>query len=485
MTDVEVIRQGLAELITSTEHTASGEARPTTAEIFAPAHHVGALDPNTTIVLGSRGAGKSFWAGVLGDPTTRRSAADAYPNIGLDRVRVAFGFTGLLNDGSVSRETLDALVPEGRVARLAPLFWRSVILRSVIALCEPTSGRPSVRSIMSESRDPETWEDECARFNRYLEDDNEKALIIFDALDALATDWHRLQMLVDSLLQVAWSLRGFSSIRVKLFMRPDQIRDLGLTFVELPKLIAGATNLIWSGTNLYGMLFSRLSTSDNEEVRDAFNRLLERLDLSPSPSRLTAARRWILARDKGLQAKMFTRMAGLYMGRSNKKGRTYDWPVNHLADGHGEVTPRSFLTLMSSAALSDFSQTSTTVLTAEAIRHGLREASKVRVNQLAVEFRWIKRVLAPLARMQVPCSAAEIGRRWRATGTVEAVMARAERREFLAPFSQAEEGQPEAKLISRLVRIGVLTNRGDGRYDMPDLFRVAAQLLKKGGVAPT
>ena len=26
--------------------------------------------------------------------------------------------------------------------------------------------------------------------------------------------------------------------------------------------------------------------------------------------------------------------------------------------------------------------------------------------------------------------------------------------------------------------------RSDGRYDMPDLFRVAARLLKKGGVSP-
>ena len=42
----------------------------------------------------------------------------------------------------------------------------------------------------------------------------------------------------------------------------------------------------------------------------------------------------------------------------------------------------------------------------------------------------------------------------------------------------------QLQLIERLIRMGVLTRRADGRYDMPDLFRVAARLLKKGGVAP-
>jgi hypothetical protein len=33
-------------------------------------------------------------------------------------------------------------------------------------------------------------------------------------------------------------------------------------------------------------------------------------------------------------------------------------------------------------------------------------------------------------------------------------------------------------------RIGVMMRRRDERLDMPDLFRVAAKLLKKGAMAP-
>jgi len=181
--------------------------------------------------------------------------------------------------------------------------------------------------------------------------------------------------------------------------------------------------------------------------------------------------------------RVFQRVAGAYMGRSHKKGRTYDWPLRHLADGHGEVTPRSFLTLMIEAAR-EAPSPADQVMSAEGIRHGLREASKVRVNQLELEFPWIKRVLAPLARLQVPCESDQITRRWSETGTIEAVMRQAERREFLPPFNPRTEGKPQTKLIDTLVRIGVLMSRTDGRYDMPDLFRVAARLLKKGGVAP-
>ena len=79
MIDFAPLRRGLGRLDASASHSASGESRPRTDEIFAPEQHAGALDPNTTIVLGSRGAGKSFWAGVLGDENTKLAAASAYP----------------------------------------------------------------------------------------------------------------------------------------------------------------------------------------------------------------------------------------------------------------------------------------------------------------------------------------------------------------------------------------------------------------------
>jgi hypothetical protein len=75
--------------------------------------------------------------------------------------------------------------------------------------------------------------------------------------------------------------------------------------------------------------------------------------------------------------------------------------------------------------------------------------------------------------------------RWRESDTMQAVLRGAEDTQFLPPIDRREEGDDNHKLVIRLLRMGVLSRRSDGRYDMPDLFRVAARLLRKGGVTPT
>jgi hypothetical protein len=44
--------------------------------------------------------------------------------------------------------------------------------------------------------------------------------------------------------------------------------------------------------------------------------------------------------------------------------------------------------------------------------------------------------------------------------------------------------QPEAALIQELQRIGVIRRVDDDRIDIPDLFRVAASIGRRGGVRP-
>jgi hypothetical protein len=337
---------------------------------------------------------------------------------------------------------------------------------------------------MKEYADPEEWERDCAQLDKELAGRELQVLVIFDALDAIAIEWDRLRLLLDALLEVAWSSRGYRSLRPKLFLRPDQLRDLGLRFVELPKLVAGAAQLRWTPVDLYGMLFARLGSTAESNVRGEYEKLLLSEGVAPTPRELKKLRSWPLAYDPHAQARVFMRLAGAYMGRGPKKGRTYDWPPNHLADGHGEVTPRSFLTLAIEAARHAPAPVNQ-VISAEGIRHGPREASKVRVNQLELEFPWIKRVLAPLARLRVPCTIEAITSRWRETETVDAIMSRAKKQEFLPPFDPNTEGNQDERLIRTLARIGIIVVRSDNRFDMPDLFRVAARLLKKGGVAPT
>ena len=137
MIEFPAIRRSLAEL--PSDHDASGEYRPTVEEIFAPEQHASALDPNTPVVVGARGAGKSFWAGVLEQDDTRQATALAYPRLGLNRLLVRPGYTGLAGDGLANSRTIDARVPVGQEDVNAVDFWQAVVLRAAKLALHPES----------------------------------------------------------------------------------------------------------------------------------------------------------------------------------------------------------------------------------------------------------------------------------------------------------------------------------------------------------
>jgi hypothetical protein len=166
-----------------------------------------------------------------------------------------------------------------------------------------------------------------------------------------------------------------------------------------------------------------------------------------------------------------------------KKGKTYDWPIKHLADAFNEVTPRSFIELMIAASKVGHSP-SDKAITPEGIRHGLRAASRTRVDQLHQEFPWIKGVLAPLDGLLLPAKETSVYKVWATAKTTQTVLQDALANDYLPPFAVGRLGGDERLLYEAMRNIGVMSRRKDGRLDMPDLFRVAANLLKKGGTTP-
>lgn len=256
--------------------------------------------------------------------------------------------------------------------------------------------------------------------------------------------------------------------------------DDAMRYVELPKLRAGAVDLEWPGHDLYGLLCTRLYLSP---VATSFQRLVG--DSTPLEVARTALRssRWALRRQERAQRDAMTQLAGPYMGdgpHGKKKGTTWDWPLRHLADARDEISPRAFLTLVIAAART--AHQPDRVLPPAGIRlDGMRAASRVRVNQLYDEFLWIKSSLAPLAGQLLPAQESVLCEVWRSLGTVGVIQEDARSRGYLPPFPDAPT---ESALAEALCRIGVMRRRSDGRLDMPDLFRVAARLLKKGGTAP-
>lgn len=484
--DITAIRRAIARFDPSASTTIVGADKAKLHDVFAPIAHSKALDPATTLVLGARGAGKSFWASALYNQDTRQLAAVLYPRLGLERLQVQIGFGGVDRAG-VPKSVIDQLVPPRQEKTAADRFWKAVIAGAALKVTEPERKHPP-KEMLYRFADPADWADAMAKVDDDLTDRGETLLIVFDALDAMSEDWARLSGLIDALMRSVWELRGFNAIRAKLFMRPDQLSELTLRFVELPKLRSGAAKLGWNQADLYGLMFARLAF--DEEAGVAFGRFLKSRGLGKQPEKQEELRTWTLSNNENQQQQLFEAMAGHFMGNGPRKGRTFDWPYNHLADGLGDVTPRSFLILMQSAAeRSEDRDAGGLVLLPQTIRDGLREASKVRIEQLNTEYPWIKRVLQPLAGLRVPAAPQVFYDAWIENATVEAAVKIARKENSLPPVQIRSGGKPghsdrEIDLAHRLTKMGVLTSRPDGRYDMPDLFRVGAALLKKGGVTP-
>ncbi|QOY95302.1 hypothetical protein IM543_05400 [Massilia sp. UMI-21] len=481
--DFHAIRSAIAEIPADVSNDAVGAYVPKLADIYAPETHAAALDPSTPIVVGSRGAGKSFWSGVLGQELTRQAAAKAYPRLGLEKTFVEFGFTGVGGPEGIGVDALNGYVPHNADIEVARTFWWATILRAVEHALNGV--KPKLSKLMDVARDWETREETLFEHEKMLRKSDRKLLIVFDALDTMATSWSRRRMLTEALLEVVWGMRAYRGIKPKLFLRPDQIDDDGLRFVELPKLRTGAVRLNWTRRDLYGLLFSRVARSTEPSASQAFRKILKSEGIPTGTADAILTRRWPLLLDEELQARLMERLAGAYMADGPygyKKGKTYDWPVVHLADAFDEVTPRSFLGLMISAAKFGPAPDDRAV-TPDGIRHGLRAASKTRVDQLHQEFPWIKGVLAPLSGLLLPQDEKEVFRAWRVAHTVQELLTDAGINNYLPPFP-TEAKSNERDLFQALERIGVMFRRRDERVDMPDLFRVAAKLLKKGGTAP-
>lgn len=481
--DYRAIRRAIANIPGDVSNDAVGANVANIEDIYAPETHSAALDPNTPIVLGHRGTGKSFWASVLGQSETRQAAATAYPRLKLSEIEVQFGYTGIGGPEGISSDAIDAAVPPDTGIDDAKVFWWATILSAAARSTNEPSAKPN--GFLHTARDWEAREGLLASHERRLRAGGATLLVVYDALDTVARTWPRRRLLTEGLLEVVWAMRAFRATRLKLFLRPDQLEDDALRFVELPKLKTGALRLEWSPTDLYGLFYARMAMTTDPEAHSAFNNALLQLGLRMGDKKAILTRRWSLAFNSNDQERLMALLAGPFMGQGTyayKKGSTYKWPITHLADAFSEVTPRSFLGMMIAAAKHG-APPEDRIITADGIRHGLRAASKTRVDQLHHEFPWIKGVLAPLAGLLLPQEEDKVFDVWRRADTIPRLLDEAEARQYLPPFPDGGRGGPR-DLFEALERIGVMFRRQDDRLDMPDLFRVAARLLKKGSIAP-
>ncbi len=259
-------------------------------------------------------------------------------------------------------------------------------------------------------------------------------------------------------------------------------------------------DLKWRRSDLYALLWHQLG--NDPEAGGAFREWVAAMHGEPfEPIEIDGAVAYVVpealrTRDAA-QAELLNAIASPFMGRNRRRGKTHTWLPTHLADAKGQISPRSFLVALKEAQkITEQRYAEAGVLLYfEGIKQGVQEASSIRLAELREDYPWVRQILEPLEGMTVPASAEEFYARWRESGVLEAIRKSADededggegegQRPYLPPHALETPTAGRCKedaLIEAAIEIGVMSRTADGRMNIPDLFRVAAGIGRRGGV---
>ncbi|MBI3756358.1 MAG: hypothetical protein HY267_00125 [Deltaproteobacteria bacterium] len=482
-------RQALSESLPENDQASSSPSAGV-AFTYVPPSHARALDPENTLVEGIRGAGKSFWWAALNSEPHRRFVSSVFPETRLgSNVEVSQGFGPQLPTKlTPSKDTL---------VQLAESFEPRHIWRAVVAVHArfpaPFPGEAKWREKVQWVREnPEDYDGLFYAADEALASSGKVRLILFDALDRLADDWPHIRPLARALLQVALDLRACRGIRAKLFVRPDMLEDREIcAFPDASKLLGRKVALTWQRVDLYTLLFQCLGNApkSGSVFRGHCDKVFH---LKWEQEKESKA--WVVPRtlrtDEDKQKEMFHAIAGPTMASGpsgHKRGFPYTWLPNHLLDGRDQVSPRSFCAALRHAANSETPEEWSYPLHYKAIQAGVQAASRIRVDEITVEdYPWVGILMAPLrGQVTVPCSAEEILTLWEkkeTLSTLRDVLAEQGDQKVKLPPQHMNEG-PEG-ILQDLAELGLIQRLLDKRIQMPDVYRIAFGLGRRGGVKP-
>lgn len=479
MTVAQQLRLGIKEACSALDQ-ASAQPDRLPAFTYVPPSHARALDPEVSLVVGIRGAGKSFWWAHLSSPAHREFVKAAYPEVRFSsNIKVTRGFgTGLSNAEAPSAEVLADLLSEFRPRSI----WRAVLACSIGfggAFSKLKSWKERAEWVQSNA---EEFDTQLEKADLLLEEQGTTHLILFDALDRMADAWRHVSQLTRALLQVALDVRSTKRIRLKVFVRLDVVQDKAImSFPDASKLLARKAELTWRRADIYALLYQCLANS--EHGGPPFRTMTADLPWKANNGR------WIvpasLRSDEALQEQIFHTMTGPAMGSSTKRGKPYTWLVNHLQDGFDQVSPRSFFAALETAAIETSEQTKLT-LDYRAIQIGVQKASQIRVKEITAEdYPWVDLVMEPLyGNLTVPCEVKEFEKIWRAHSTIDNLEKKLKRGKASVklPPQNLEDGTKG--VLRDLEALGIVQRLTDQRIQMPDVYRIGFGLGRRGGVKP-
>ena len=470
MSDPKVLREAI--LNADLKSVSFGD-EPSLANLYIPPSHIKALKLETSVVIGGRGVGKSFWTRALNSQDLRSLVGQSLPE--LKGLKVHIGFSEKADTNYPSSDIFQQLLNESNIE--AYDVWRAVMVRWVAVILNKQKAVPSITWL-----ETVTWlQQQPERVQELmLQVRNGKALLVFDALDRSSNDWQTMDSIVRGLLRAILWLKTFTGLYSKVFLREDQAERTVFDFPDASKLKATQAELTWAKYDLHGLLWQRIINAPAEHG-DRMRTLLKELKASSHEENSVWLLHDSMKRESEQQRKAFECLAGPWMGKDRRRGVPYIWTVSHLADSRGLASPRSFLAAIEQAAEDSKERylDHEYALHYESIKRGIQEASKIRVDEVAEDYPWVTPVLSALENLNVPIDFDEIKDAWRTrfkSGVSEI--------DTQSMLPAQHQNQDWDGIKEDLQRLGILETKKDGRIDMPDLYRVGFRLGRRGGVRP-
>lgn len=471
---VEKVQQLLQNAIPNDLFVDGANGKIERYHIYTPDAHSSALNPQTMLVEGMRGTGKSFWWSILLDKEYRNLVQTFLPKTALANTECIAGFGSKKLDNYPSSSVLQKLQEDFDSFHI----WYGIVVRNLLG--EQLSLPPKEawgQTIEWIKNNLEHVENELLNKDKSLSEKNQMQLILFDALDQTAQNWKALRTLLKGLLRLLLEFRGYQSIRLKAFIRPDMLSDKDvLAFPDSSKILQNKVNLDWKRTDLYGLLWQYLGneSTQGQHFRETCEKLLkqkwnQKLDIWVMPKEMKS--------DEKCQREIFHELVGPYMGSNAKRGYPYTWLPNHLGDSYGKVSPRSFLAVLKEAC--DDRKEYKYPIHYESIKKGVQKASSIRVNELSEDYPWVSNYLEPLKGLSLPCHFSTIQEKWEQKDLPKKDTTDTDLRDLPARHKDGVMG-----VKKDLIDLGIFQEMKDQRINMPDVYRVGYGLGRKGGVKP-
>lgn len=459
------------------DETGHGEAPPL-ENVYFPQPHLKALHPDVAVVKGMRGAGKTFWWNALQVEAVRELIGKRFERTGISgktELHAGFGVSPNI-EKYPSKDILNQLLTQEMNARM---IWRTVQAWQLAPKEHPVRLQPAWRDRVSfVQENPESIDRMFAERDAQLTNQGRHFVVIYDALDRSADDWKTMYQIIRGLMQTALDMRAYRRIRVKVFLRTDQLDSVAIgDFPDASKLLSSTVELSWPRHELYGLLWHLLGNAEHPSAE--VQALIHGSQSEQQPEGDT----WQVL-DEATQRQKFRAIAGEWMGKDRRRGIPYTWIPNHLGDTEGKVSPRSFIAALRAAAEHSGEQHRhhEYALHFDSIKRGVQKASAIRVTELREDYPWVDRLLRDLGGLTVPCHFKEIEKRWEHEKTLSRLQTDIKSMDVKLPPRRFEEGAEGIR--GDLESLKIFQRMHDGRVNIPDVFRVGYGLGRRGGVRP-